>query len=148
MTVVDVSTEIAAPPASVEAVLLDASLAPAWTSGLERLELVEGTPGTAGCVGRAHYLEGGRRYVLDDVLVEAVPATYYRSHITGNGLSIDVETFLEPTPDGGTTMRLRWSGTGTTTATRMILPLIRSRIRRRAKADLDALRRLVEGSST
>ena len=47
MPTIEVSTDIAASPMAVTDALLDIELAPRWTSGLERLELVEGQVGEA-----------------------------------------------------------------------------------------------------
>ena len=146
MPVIDATIRIGAPPEDVVAVLLDAELAPAWTAGLERLKLIEGQPGQAGCVGHAHYLEGGRRSTLVDVLEKVNPGRYYRSRVTGGGISAVVETTLEPTADG-TKLVLRWSGKGTKLLTTIGLYAMRRRIARRMETDLRALKRLVESHS-
>jgi len=145
MTIVERSLLIRVPPEKVAQVLLDADLAPAWTSGLERFEVVSGRSGEVGCVGRAHYREGGRDYVLVDVLRDVVPNRYYRSHIDGGGISVDVETRLDPVEGDGTRLTLRWSGAGTNPVTRISLPLMKRRIASRADVDLRALRDLAEG---
>jgi hypothetical protein len=144
MPTVETEIRIGVPPEAVAEVLLTAELAPAWTSGLERLELVSGEPGTAGCVGRAHYLEGGRRYVLDDVLLAVTPNRHFTSRVTGGGITATVDTTLEPAGRSGTRLALRWEGRGTTPLTRLVLPLMRRRIAKRAHGDLLALRDLCE----
>jgi hypothetical protein len=146
VTVVESVVKIEASPEAVAGVLLEADLAPRWTAGLVKLELVSGKPGRVGCVGRAHYRQGGRSFVLTDELIETVPNRYYRSRIEGGGISVDVETTLEVLGGDETRLTLRWSGTGTSWPTRMALPLMRRRIAARAGADLQALRDLVEGS--
>lgn len=148
MPTVRTTIHIGAPPEAVDRVLLDAELAPVWTSGLERLEVVAGQPGRPGCVGRAHYLEGGRRYVLEDVLEQVTPARHYLSRVTGGGITASVETTLEPMGEGRTRLTLRWVGRGTTLLTRILLPFMGRRIRRRAEADLRALRGLAESDRT
>jgi uncharacterized protein YndB with AHSA1/START domain len=144
MPTIEASVRIAASPADIEAVLLDAELAPKWTSGLERLELISGRPGGAGSVGHAHYREGGRSYVLTDVLEEVEPGRRYLSRISGGGIALRVETLLEPVADGETQISLRWSGRGTNPVTFVALPFMRARVRERALADLEALKALVE----
>ena len=139
----DVTVEIAAPPEAVAAVLLDADLAPQWTSDLELLKVVSGTPGEAGCVALAYYREGSRSYVLEDVLIEAVPNCRYRSRVSGSGMLIEVQTDLEPTGTG-TLLRLQWEGSSRNPLLRLALPMVRRRIERRAAADLASLRDLVE----
>ena len=144
MPTVEYSIQISAPPDSVTAILLDAELAPQWTAGLERLELIEGTPGQAGCVGHAHYIEGGRHHVLVDVLEDVTPGRYYRSRLSGGGIAAVVETTLEPIEGEATRLTLRWVGRGTNPVTWAVLPLVRRRIVQRTKADLESLRRLAE----
>ena len=147
MVHVEATVEIGATPEAVTAVLLDADLAPQWTSDLERLEVVEGVPGEPGCLGRAHYRQGRRRSVLEDRLVEAVPNRRYRSHIVGDGMEIDVRTELIPI-DRGTRLRLIWDGKASGRLGRIALRAMRARIRRRAIADLRSLQRVVESRSS
>lgn len=135
---------INAPPDAVARVLLDAELAPLWTAGLERLELVEGEPGKPGCVGHAHYVEGGRRYVLTDALLRVVANRQFVSQVTGGGISAMVRTDLEPGNEGETQVTLRWRGRGTNPLTMLMIPTMRRRIRERVTADLNSLKKLAE----
>jgi hypothetical protein len=144
MPTVTVTLRIAVPPEVVAGVLLDAESAPLWTAGLERLEHVAGEPGEPGCVGHAHYGAGRRSYVLVDVLEEVVSNRRFVSRVTGGGITARVETDLEPVGEGATELTLRWKGSGTNPLTRLLLPMMRRRIRRRAAADLDSLRELAE----
>ena len=143
---VETCISISAPPESVASVLLDADLAPMWTRGLERLELVEGAIGEPGSVGVAHYVEGRRRYTLRDRLISVDSCRHYVSEITGGGLEATVETTLEPFADG-TLMSVRWVGRGTTFITRVTLPLMKPLITKRSEDDLRSLRRIVESTS-
>lgn len=143
MPTISVSVDMAASPEAVTEVLLDIDAAPLWTSGLERMELVEGTPGQPGCVGLAHYVEGARRYIVQDRLLEAIPGRRFRSEIRGGGIRATVETDLESVP-GGTRTTVRWSGTGTNPITKLVLPFLRRQMVRRSRADLQALRGLAE----
>lgn len=143
MPVVEASIDITASPEAVSDVLLDMEAAPRWTSGLERFELVEGVPGHAGSRGIAHYVEDGRRYTVEDRLLEAVPGHHFKSRISGGGLKATIDTRLERIP-GGTRTTIRWSGTGTNPLTKMMLPFLKTKIGSRCREDLEALRRLVE----
>ena len=144
MPTVGASIRISAPVDAVVDVMLDADKAPLWTSDLERLELVEGQIGQPGCVGRAHYREGERRYVMSDVLEEVDPGRKYVSRVSGGGITARVETVLEPVGERETKLTLRWSGRGTNPVSRLMLPLMRRRIAERMATDLDALRGLAE----
>lgn len=143
MQTVAACVDISAPPEAVAAVLLDADAAPLWTTGLKRLELVDGELGEPGSIGHAHYGDGKRSYILEDRLVSVTPNRHYVSNITGGGLNAEVETTLESIADG-TRMCIQWSGTGTRFPTRILLPFLRNRIARQSKQDLEALRSLVE----
>ena len=130
------SVTIAAPVEAVERVLLDAELAPLWTTGLERLELVEGAVGEPGSVGLAHYVEGNRRYVLEDRLLSVEQGRRYESEVLGGGLKARVKTTLEA-EGNETTMTIRWSGKGTNPITWVVLPLMKGRIARQSAKDLE-----------
>lgn len=143
VTVVDID----ATPEAVALVLLDAEAAPIWTRGLVRIELVQGVVGEAGSVGLAHYVEGRRRYTLQDRLISAIPNRRYVSEVAGGGLKATIETSLEPL-ETGTRMIVSWSGQGTNPVARVTLPLLRPLISRRSKQDLHALRDLVESTDS
>jgi uncharacterized protein YndB with AHSA1/START domain len=144
MPVIERTIRIGAPPEVIAEVLLDADLAPQWTAGLERLEVVAGGLGQPGSVGLAHYVDNGRRYVLEDVLLDVTPNRRYRSRVRGGGITATVETTLEPIGDGETELTLRWSGRGSNPFTLIALPLMKRRIARRTDTDLRSLRRLAE----
>lgn len=136
-----------APVGDVEAVILDPDLAPLWTDGLERLELVEGEPGVPGSVGRAHYRGSfGRTTVMTDTLEAAEPGRYYRSRITGGPVTATVETSLAPTPDG-CTIAIVWTGTGATLVANATMRVLRRGVEHRARADLERLAALAETRS-
>mgnify|MGYP001817949796 FL=1 len=145
MVEVQASVDIAAPVDVVVGVLLDPARAPLWTDGLERLEVVRGVPGEAGCVGRASYRGSfGRTVVMTDTLDVANPGRFYRSTIHGGGITAVVETHLDRT-DSDTRMVMEWSGTGSHLAANLTLRLFRRGITRRAHADLARLAALAEG---
>lgn len=70
---VGIMIDVDATPERVASVFVDPELMPAWATGLAHFEVVSGEPGTAGCVGRAHYVERGREYVVDDILERVTP---------------------------------------------------------------------------
>ncbi|NNF11086.1 MAG: SRPBCC family protein [Acidimicrobiia bacterium] len=147
MPTVEESIVISASRSAVSDVLLDIDAAPQWTSSLENLELIEGKVGEAGCVGYAHYVEGSRRYIVEDRLVEAVPGDHFKSELRGGGLKATVETRLDETPSG-TRVTIRWKGSGTNPVTGTILPFLRRQVAKRMREDMQALRNLVEDQVT
>ena len=142
-TTVETSILITAPPEAVTQVILNPDLAVRWTTDLERFEVVHGNAGQPGAVARLHYLQGGQRYTMEDTLLYAEPGRCYRSRVTSDVLSAEVETTLEP-GEGGTWVRIRWTGSGRRFPLRFLLPLMRGSVTRQAEADLRKLKDLVE----
>ena len=130
----------------VVAVILDADLAPLWTDGLERLELVSGIPGEPGCVGKAHYRGSlGRTTVMTDTLEAVDPGRYYRSVVAGGPITATVETFLEPA-GSGTEISILWTGDGSHLVANVTMRMLQRGLQRRVRDDLEALARLAESS--
>ena len=144
MPTVESSIRIGVPPNEVTRVLLDADLAPRWTAGLERLELIEGEPGQAGSVGYAHYLEGGRRYILVDVLEEVTPGRYYRSRSPAAVSQRQWKPRWNLSVATQPQLTVRWVGKGTNPLTRVTLALMKRQITKRTESDLKSLRDLGE----
>jgi carbon monoxide dehydrogenase subunit G len=142
-TTVRTSIFINAPPEAVTKVILDPDKAVLWTSDLERFEVVAGAPGQVGSIARLHYRQGERPYVMEDRLVEAQPGSRYLSRVTGDALTAEVETTLEPS-GAGTRVAIRWAGSGRTVLFRLLLPFMRGTISRQATADLTKLKGVVE----
>jgi uncharacterized membrane protein len=134
---------IAAPVETVEEAMWRAENAPHWTKHLERMEVVKRTPEMVGSVSRLHYLENGRRYVMEDRMVEAEPGRRYVSIVSGDPIEARVETQLRPVPEG-TEMTIRWSGRGKVQPLKLLMPLLRGRMRRQAQEELETFKTLVE----
>lgn len=133
-------------PEAVARVLLDPSKATLWTTGLERFEVVSSAPGEVGSRARLHYREGGRAYVMEDVLLETEPNRRYVSMVSGDALTARVETILTPVEDG-TRVSIRWTGRGRGFPLRFLLPFLRKAITRQAALDLRKLKDVVEGQA-
>jgi uncharacterized protein YndB with AHSA1/START domain len=142
-TTVRTELVIACPPEAIARVLLDPDLATQWTSDLERFEVVRREPGEVGSIARLHYNEDGRRYVMEDRLLRVEPNRRYLSQVTGEALTAEVETVLEPV-QGGTRLHLRWTGSGRSLLFRLMLPFLRGRIAAQMDKDLTKLKDLVE----
>ncbi|HSB89899.1 MAG TPA: SRPBCC family protein [Anaerolineales bacterium] len=142
-TTIRTHIDIGAPPGDVAAVILDASKAALWTADLERFEVVTGTPGLVGSKARLHYIQNGRRYTMEDELLEVEPNRRYLSRVSGDALVAEVETRLTPSA-GGTRVDVRWSGKARPFMLRLMLPFLRGAIARQALGDLVKLKQIVE----
>ena len=134
---------IARPPEDIARIFLDPEKAPLWNAGLERFEVLSETPGLVGSKARLHFVQGGRRYVMEDELLEVEPERRYLSRVSGDMLEAEIETLLVPTASG-TLVTVRWTGCGKKPLLRLLLPLMRRSLARQTLADLTKLRELAE----
>lgn len=142
-TTVQASITIGRLPEKVAQVLLDPERAPLWNTGLERFEVLTEAPGLVGSRARLHFVQAGKRYVMEDELLEVETNRRFLSRVGGEAVEAEVETILSPVGDG-TLVTVRWSGHGRTLLTRLTLPLMRRSLARQIGTDLQKLKRLVE----
>jgi hypothetical protein len=140
MTRFSVSALIDRPVDMVDEAFMDPANHPIFTADLERMEVVSGGPGVVGSVAELHYAKGAP---MRDVLKECVPRERYRSQVSGEGLSAEVETRLRAR-ERSTEVTITWDGRSGSLLGRLLLPLLRPTIRRRAQRDLDRFKELIE----
>jgi hypothetical protein len=139
----NISARIKRPVDIVEAALSRPDNFPFWTKNLERFEVVSGTAMAPGAIGRLHYNENGRRYVLEDRLIEVDPGQRYVSKVSGEAIEARVETNLRSLGDA-TDVSINWSGKARKFPLSILLPLLRRRMAARAQQELDIFAQLVE----
>ncbi len=143
MTTFEVSTEINQSVDIVVEALLNPDNFIYWTSNLERFEVIKGKPGEVGSIGHLHYLQNGHSYLMEDKLIFSDPGKKYISTVTGDALTATVETMLHSNGDE-TKMKIRWSGKGKRLILKLLLPLIRFRMIKQSKNELNTFKKLVE----
>ena len=143
MTNFEISTTINKPIDIVAAALNNADNFPYWQTDLERFEVVKGGPNQVGSIGRLHYSQKGRSYIMEDRLIYCEPGRKYVSEVEGDAIFAKVETTLQPL-DSKTRMNLQWSGKGKILFLRLFLPFLRARMVKQAKKELEMFKQLVE----
>lgn len=143
MTTFKVNTVINQPADIVVKALMNPDNFPYWTTDLERFEVIKGKPGEVGSIGHLHYVQKGRSYIMEDKLIYCEPGKKYVSKVTGDVITATVETTLQ-SKGNKTEMNTRWSGKGNIFILKILLPLIRFRMIKQSKAELETFKKLVE----
>lgn len=143
MTTFIVSTLINQPLDIVTKALMNPENFPYWTTDLVKFEVMKGTPGEVGSIGHLHYLQKGRSYVMEDKLIYCEPGKKYVSQVSGDALTAIVETVLHPLGNK-TEMKVTWSGKGKLFFLKILLPVLRGKLIKQSKAELETFKKLVE----
>jgi hypothetical protein len=143
MTSFEISTTINKPITIVTQALNNADNFPYWQTDLKKFEVVKGGPDQVGSIGRLHYSQKGKSYIMEDRLIYCEPGRKYVSEVEGDALFARVETTLQSF-DGKTKMSLKWSGKGKILFLRLFLPFLRGKMAKQAKRELETFRQLVE----
>ena len=143
MTRFEIRVTIDRPADIVTEALNNAENFPYWQTDLVRFEVVEGGANQVGSIGRLHYSQKGRSYIMEDKLIYCEPGRKYISEVTGDALAAKVETTLRSLGNK-TEMNLRWSGKGKSLLLKLSLPFLRAKIAKQAKEELETFKQLVE----
>ena len=138
-----ISINVNQPADIVNQALMEPENAPLWTSDLEKFEVVKGEPGLTRSIAHLHYRQGGRPYIMEEVMEYAEPGRRYVSRVSGNGMVARVETTIEPSASR-TELTVSWSGTSKSILAKLLFPFLRGMMLRRARSDLKTFRDLVE----
>ena len=143
MPTFEVQVEIEQPPDVVEQAFLDPENAVFWTTDLKQFEVVSRKPGEVGSVAHLHFVQGSRRYIMKDELLEFIPRQYFKSRVSGNGINALVETRLQDLGES-TKVEVKWSGTVESIRLRIMLFLMRRVMVRQTQSELEQFKSLVE----
>ena len=114
-----------------------------WQTDLVKLEVIEKKPGEVGSIAHLHYSQKGRSYIMEDKMIYCEPGKKYISEVTGDVISAKVETTLQSMGEK-TKINLRWSGKGKIFLLRLLLPLIKGKMIKQSKKELDTFKHLIE----
>ncbi|UCH89486.1 MAG: hypothetical protein JSV49_02220 [Thermoplasmata archaeon] len=143
MTDFEISTVINQPVDIVVAALMNPDNFVHWTTDLEKFEVVKRKPGEVGSIAKLYYVQKGKMYIMEDKLIYCEPGKKYISEVTGDALSARVETTLNSI-GGKTEMRLQWSGKGKIFLLKLLLPMLKGKMIKQAKKELETFKHLVE----
>jgi hypothetical protein len=116
---------------------------PYWQTDLEKFEVIKGEANQVGSVGHLHYRQKGKPYIMEDKLIYCEPGKKYISAVTGDALTAKVETTLRPL-ENKTEMTVAWSGKGKILFLKLLLPLLRGKLIKQSKKELETFKHLVE----
>lgn len=143
MTRFKISTTIDKPADIVVEALNNPENFPYWQTNLEKFEVVKGEPNQVSSVGRLHYSQKGRSYIMEDKLIYCEPGKRYISEVSGDAITAKVETTLDSSGDK-TKMSLQWEGKGKKFFLNILLPFLRGNNSRQAMEELETFKELVE----
>ena len=116
---------------------------PRWISGLQRTEPISGTPDQVGAKTRQIYLERGRIVELIETITAHEPMKRFAGEIAGPGVSVAIH--VEFVDRGATTLVVAGCDIRSRSfMLALLLPFIKSSIRKRQGADFERFKRLLE----
>lgn len=134
--------EIDRPVAETWAVFMDASLAPAWMTGLAAIETLEGSPGTIGSRHRLVFDQDGQRIELEERVTRLVPEREIAFHISHDLLESDVSVRFDDL--GGRTAITTTNTVVGSGLYKPLVPLAKDTMRERQLESYERLEALVE----
>jgi hypothetical protein len=139
----EIKVDINQPPEIIDSALMIPENAVYWTTDLEEFEVVKGKPGEAGAIARLHYIQNGRKHIMEDFLEYCEPGKKYVSRVSGPALTAQVVTTLDSINDK-TRMKIVWDGKPKKLLLKILLPLLKKKIARQAQGELETFKNLIE----
>lgn len=143
MTTFTVRTVIKQPIDVIVKALMNPNNFKYWQKYLAWFEVIEKHPGEVGSIGHLHYFQNGREYIMEDKLIYCEPGERYISEVTSDAITAQVETKLQALGNE-TEMKVTWKGRGKQFILMILLPLMRIKMIRQSKKELETFKRLTE----
>ena len=138
-----VSTIIKQPAETVVNAMMNPNNFPYWQKDLVKFEVINKKPGEVGSIGQLYYSHKGRSYTMEDKLIVCDPGKRYISVVTGEAITAQVDTKLEPVGNN-TEMKVTWKGSGEKLLLKLLLPFMRSKMIKQSRSELETFKLLVE----
>ena len=113
-----------------------------WTKDLERFEVITGKPGEVGSIAHLPFIQNGKKYLMEDELIECKPGFRYVSRVTGDAITAIVKIDLKDIGNN-TVLKMHWKGNGKNILLKVILPLSKKKMIKSAKNELRNFKDLV-----
>ena len=139
----NISVVIDQPPDIVHRAFIDPRNSEKWMADFEKFEIVSGKADQAGALARLHYRQKGNSYVMEDRLEYCEPGRKYISTVSGDAITVRVETTINPT-ESGTEITMHWLGKGKLLPVKLMLFFMGGRLVKHARAELEKFKSLVE----
>ena len=143
MTEFEVNTVINKPIDVVVSALMNPDNFVHWQTNLEKFEVIERKPGEVGSIAHLHYSQKGRSYIMEDKMIYCEPGKKYVSKVSGDALTAKVETTLQSI-DEKTKINILWSGKGKKFFLKLLIPLIKNKMIKQSKKELETFKHLIE----
>jgi len=143
MTEFEVSTVINKPIKIVVDALMNPDNFVHWQTDLVKFEVIERKPGEVGSIAHLHYSQKGRSYIMEDRMIYCEPGKKYASQVSGDVITAKVETTLH-SMGKKTKINLKWSGKGKIFLLKLLLPLIKGKMIKQSKKELETFKQLIE----
>jgi hypothetical protein len=114
-----------------------------WQTDLVKFEVIERKPGEVGSIAHLHYSQKGRSYIMEDKMIYCEPGKKYVSEVSGDVITAKIETTLQPMGKK-TKIKIKWSGKGKIFLLKLLLPLMKTKMIKQSKKELDIFKQLIE----
>jgi len=139
----DVSIEINKPVDIVVDALMNHKNFVYWQTNLEKFEVIKETEEKVGSIAHLHYNEKGRKYIMEDKMIQYEPNKKIVSQVSGDVISAVVETIIL-SQGNKTEIKLKWSGEGKVFFVKLLLPLLKGKMIKQSTKELETFKNLIE----